>query len=141
MHIRTILSAILCSAVLAPALGCSDQPTAPSTLTASPTVGVTGTESGGSQQTAVSPSRFGNRTPGVVYVTSQGLYFDTFVVKDPLPMKGRFQPLANGQTEFGPGQPGYLGGRWWEDSNGNGIQDAEDHFFLCPLLPPGRPTP
>jgi hypothetical protein len=89
----------------------------------------------------VSPSRFGDRTPGVVYVTSQGLYYDTFVVKDPLPMEGRFQLLVDGQTEFGPGQPGYLGGRWWEDSNGNGMQDAEDHFFLCPLLPPGRPTP
>jgi hypothetical protein len=89
----------------------------------------------------VSPSRFGNRTPGVVYVKSQGLYYDTFVVKDPLPMEGRFQLLADGQTEFGPGQPGYLGGRWWEDTNGDGVQDAEDHFFLCPLLPPGRPTP
>jgi hypothetical protein len=140
MRIRTILSAILCSAVLAPALGCSDQPTAPSTLTSPSTVGVTGT-SGASQQTAVSPSRFGDRTPGVVYVTSQGLYYDTFVVKDPLPMEGRFQLLVNGQTEFGPGQPGYLGGRWWEDSNGNGMQDSADHFFLCPLLPPGRPTP
>ena len=78
---------------------------------------------------------------GVVYVTSQGLYYDTFVVTDPLPMKGPFQLLVNGQTEFGPGQPGYLGGRWWEDLNGNGIQDADDHFFHCPLLPPGRPTP
>jgi hypothetical protein len=140
MPIRTIVSAILCSAVLGTALGCSGQPTAPSTLT-SPTVGVTSTASFASQQTAVSASRFGGRTPGVVYVTSQGLYYDTFVVKDPLPMKGPFQLLANGQTESGPGQPGYLGGRWWEDSNGNGMQDAEDHFFLCPLLPPGRPTP
>jgi hypothetical protein len=77
----------------------------------------------------------------VVYVTSQGLYYDTFVVKDPLPMHGRFQLLANGETEFGPGQPGYLGGRWWEDTNGNRVQDAEDHYFLCPLLPPGRSTP
>jgi hypothetical protein len=78
---------------------------------------------------------------GVVFVTSQGLYFDTFVAKDPLPMHGPFQLLANGQTEFGPGDPGYLGGRWWEDLNGNGAQDAGDHFFLCPLLPPGRTTP
>ena len=39
-------------------------------------------------------------------------------------MEGRFQLLANGQTEFGPGQPGYLGGRWWEDKNGNGVPDA-----------------
>ena len=77
----------------------------------------------------------------MIYVTSQGLHYDTFVVKDPLPMKGRFQLLVDGQTEFGPGQPGYLGGRWWEDTNDNGVQDPEDHFFLCPLLPPGRPTP
>jgi hypothetical protein len=141
MRIRTMLFAIGCSAVLASVLGCSDQPTAPSPLSASSPVAVTGMASSGSQPTTVSPSRFGDRTPGVVFVTSQGLYYDTFVVKDPLPMHGRFQLLTNGQTEFGPGQPGYLGGRWWEDSNGNGTQDAEDHFFLCPLLPPGRPTP
>jgi hypothetical protein len=78
---------------------------------------------------------------GVVYVTSQGLYYDTFVTNDPLPMKGPFQLLENGQTEFGPGDPGYLGGRWWEDLNGNGIQDEGDHFFHCPLLGPGRETP
>jgi hypothetical protein len=78
---------------------------------------------------------------GVVYVTSQGLYFDTFVARDPLPMHGKFQALVNGTTEFGPGDPGYLGGRWWEDSNANGMQDEGDHFFLCPLLGPGRPTP
>ena len=140
MRIRSTLSAIVCCAVLA-SLGCSDQPTAPSTLSSSPPIAVGGTASGASQPTAVSPSRFGDRTPGVVFVTSQDLYYDTFVVKDPLPMNGRFQLLTNGQTEFGPGQPGYLGGRWWEDSNGNGTQDTEDHFFLCPLLPPGRPTP
>ena len=46
-----------------------------------------------------------------------------------------------GMTEFGPGSPGYLGGRWWEDLNHNGIMDETDHYFLCPLLPPGRPTP
>jgi hypothetical protein len=78
---------------------------------------------------------------GVVFVTSQGLYFDTFVARDPLPMHGKFQLLVNGTTEFGPGDPGYLGGRWWEDLNGNGVQDADDHYFLCPLLGPGRPTP
>jgi len=26
------------------------------------------------------------------------------------------------------------------DTNGNGMQDAEDHYFLCPLLGPGRET-
>jgi hypothetical protein len=78
---------------------------------------------------------------GVIYVTSQGLYYDTFAATDPLPMEGRFQLLENGQTEFGPGDPGYLGGRWWEDLNGNGVQDEGDHFFLCPLLGPGRESP
>lgn len=80
-------------------------------------------------------------TTGVVYVTSQGLYYDTFVSVDALPMRGRFQLLENGETEFGPGDPGYLGGRWWVDVNGNQIQDEGDHFFLCPLLGPGRTTP
>jgi hypothetical protein len=81
------------------------------------------------------------RSSGVIFVTSQGLYYDTFVTNDPLPMHGPFQLLTNGATEFGPGDPGYLGGRWWEDLNGNGIQDAGDHFFHCPLIPPGRPNP
>ena len=83
----------------------------------------------------------GNETPGTVYVTSQGLYYDTFVVKDPLPFEGRFQKIENGTTEFGPGDAGYRGGRWWEDTNGNNIMDADDHYFLCPLLGPGRETP
>jgi hypothetical protein len=78
---------------------------------------------------------------GTVYVRSQGLYYDTFVSAEQLPMHGRFQKLENGETDFGPGDPGYLGGRWWIDGNGNGIQDAGDTFLLCPLLPPGRPTP
>jgi hypothetical protein len=111
--------------------GCSkqagDTATAPATVAAS---------------TEASTARGGRAaTAGVIFVTSQGLYYDTFVAQDPLPMKGRFQLLVNNTTEFGPGDPGYLGGRWWEDLNGNGIQDAGDHFFLCPLLPPGRPTP
>ena len=127
---RFVSTTILCGMVMSAALGCSQQPTAPSNP-----------ESAAPQSTAVSPSRFGDRTPGVVYVTSQRLYYDTFVVKDPLPMEGKFQLIVSGQTEFGPGQPGYLGGRWWEDLNANGIQDASDHYFLCPLLPPGRPTP
>jgi hypothetical protein len=96
----------------------------------------------GSGATAVSSAQGGRAAAtGVVFVTSQGLYYDTFVTSDPLPMEGKFQLLVNGTTEFGPGDPGYLGGRWWEDLNGNGIQDSGDHFFHCPLLPPGRPTP
>ena len=128
------MSLVLCGAIAGAASGCSGQPTSP----ASP---VSGSAGDSPEATAVSASRFGKRTPGVVFVTSQGLYYDTFVVKDPLPMKGRFQLLMDGQTEFGPGQSGYLGGRWWEDLNADGIQDPDDHYFLCPLLPPGRPTP
>jgi len=111
---------------------CSDQPTAPATVSPAPMPATN----------AASTARGGRAaTTGVVYVTSQGLYYDTFVARDPLPMEGKFQLLVNGTTEFGPGDPGYLGGRWWEDLNENGVQDAGDHFFLCPLLPPGRPTP
>jgi hypothetical protein len=78
---------------------------------------------------------------GVIYVSSQGLYYDTFAARDPLPMKGMFQLLENDTTEFGPGDSGYLGGRWWVDTDGNGIQDPTDHYFLCPLLGPGRTSP
>jgi len=78
---------------------------------------------------------------GTVYVRSQGLYFDTFVSAERLPMQGRFQKLEDGETDYGPGDPGYLGGRWWIDTNGNDMQDAEDTFLLCPLLGPGRTTP
>ena len=77
-----------------------------------------------------------------VYVISQGLYFDSIVVVDPLPMHGDFQQLIPGmnglETEFGPGQPGHLGGRWWVDVNGDSVMDSGDKYFLCPLLGPGR---
>jgi hypothetical protein len=142
MNIRTVSSRILLSIVLSTALGCSTQPAAPSGVDSMSSIG-SATEAPSAaraQSQAVAPLRFGGRTPGVVYVTSQGLYYDTFVVKDPLPMKGKFQLLEDGQTEFGPGQPGYLGGRWWVDENEDGIQDPGDHYFLCPLLPPGRST-
>jgi hypothetical protein len=76
-----------------------------------------------------------------VYVTSQNLCYATFATADPLPMRGPFQLLEDGVTEFGPRDRGYRGGRWWEDLNGNGIQDEEDHFFLCPLMGPGTPPP
>jgi len=78
---------------------------------------------------------------GVVYVRSQGLYYDTFVSANSLPMHGRFQALENGETDFGPGDRGYLGGRWWIDANGDGAQNAGDVFLLCPLLGPGRSSP
>jgi hypothetical protein len=86
----------------------------------------------------------GNGALGTIYVTSQGLYYDTFVSADSLPYRGRFQKLAGHVTEFGPGDPGYLGGRWWVD-DGDGIMEppdtSGDTYFLCPLLPPGRRTP
>ena len=107
--------------------GCISQPTAPAERLS---------------QAHAQPAQGGRAgSTGTVFVTSQGLYYDTFAVKDPLTMEGKFQLLANGQTEFGPGDPGYLGGRWWEDTNHNGIQDDTDHYFLCPLLGPGRTTP
>mgnify|MGYP001389592997 CR=1 FL=1 len=58
---------------------------------------------------AVIPASAGGRGDGpVIYVTSQGLYYDSIVLTD-LPAKGRFQKLEVGvgptglQTEFGPG--------------------------------------
>jgi hypothetical protein len=84
----------------------------------------------------------GRGTGPVVYVTSQGLYYDSIVVVDSLPFKGRFQQLVpdeNGlSTEFGPGEAGHLGGRWWIDVNDNQEMDVDDKYFLCPLLGPGR---
>lgn len=84
----------------------------------------------------------GRGTGPIVYVESQGLFFDSIVLAD-LPFRGRFQKLEPGgpsglSTRFGPGDVGYLGGRWWMDSNANGFMDEEDAFFLCPLLGPGR---
>ena len=91
----------------------------------------------------------GRGTGPVIYVTSQGKYYDSIVLTD-LPAHGRFQELVPGgdsgstmglETEFGPGDVGYLGGRWWLDANGNGEMDEGDAFFMCPLLGPGRDTP
>jgi hypothetical protein len=81
-------------------------------------------------------------TTGVVFVRSQGLYYDTFATADQLPPHGRFQQLYDdGSTDYGPGDPGYVGGRWWVDVNHNDMQDPGDTYFLCPLLGPGRETP
>jgi hypothetical protein len=82
----------------------------------------------------------GDRVRVEVYVVSQGLVYDS-IVGPALPMKGSFQKLEMGphglQTDFGPGDPGYLGGRWWVDGNDNGYMDEEDAFFSCPLLGKG----
>jgi len=94
----------------------------------------------------------GDGALGVVYVTSQGLYYDTFVSAEYLPPHGRFQKLLpvghpdnmNGvysETEFGPGTPGHLGGRWWIDTDEDDIMEPTDTFLLCPLLGPGREEP
>ena len=76
-----------------------------------------------------------------IYVTSQGVTYDSIVLGD-LPMKGQFQqlfPTGSGlETEFGPGDVGYLGGRWRIDANADGKMNEGDLFFLCPLLGPGR---
>jgi hypothetical protein len=79
--------------------------------------------------------------PIVIFVVNQGLFFDACAVRQPLPMHGEFQLLFNNRTQFGPGDVGFLNGRWWEDLNGNGFQDKADLFFFCPLLLPGRLTP
>jgi len=78
----------------------------------------------------------GDGALGVVYVRSQGLYFDTFVTAQRLPPHGPFQLLENGATDYGPGDQGYVGGRWMVP-NGHGGFD----YFLCPLLGPGRSSP
>lgn len=84
----------------------------------------------------------------VIYVKSQGLVYDSIVTAEALPFKGPFQELEMGgptglQTEYGPGDQGYVGGRWWLDANGNGEMDPPgeggDAYFSCPLLGPGQP--
>lgn len=82
----------------------------------------------------------------IIYVVSQGLYYDSIVTADPFPQEGPFQmltPVSPGRLEtmVGPGDTGYLGGRWWVDENGDGGMNDDDHFFSCPLLGPGRETP
>jgi hypothetical protein len=81
----------------------------------------------------------------VIYVESQGLYYDSIVTAMKLPARGPFQQLYPCDlglcTEFGPGDPGHRGGRWWMDDNGNGEMDDDDVYFSCPLLGPGREAP
>ena len=83
---------------------------------------------------------------GVIYVRSQGLYFDTFGGPS-LPQHGRFQQLFPGvggnpaETEYGPGDHDFVGGRWWIDNDGVPGMTAGDTYFLCPLLGPGRTSP
>ncbi len=98
---------------------------------------------------AVSGEAVAGRGNGpIVYVMGQGLFYDSIVTADPLPPHGPFQQLMMGgpspsglKTMFGPGDTGYLGGRWWLDVDGNGEMDDTDHYFSCPLLGPGRTDP
>ena len=84
------------------------------------------------------------RTRVTVFVVSQDLYFDSIVGPD-LPPSGPFQELYMTDkgltTDVGPGDPGYVGGRWWVDVNGSRTMDAGDQFLSCPLLGKGSPTP
>lgn len=89
----------------------------------------------------------------VVYVTSQGLYYDSIVTGAQFTPHGKFQQLfppgtnpnwMEGETlstEFGPGTPGHRGGRWWIDADGDGVISEGYSLFSCPLLGPGRTTP
>jgi hypothetical protein len=76
-----------------------------------------------------------------VTVLGSGLTYSSIVTAD-LPANGRFQQLiptpAGLTTAYGPGDVGYLGGRWWVDVNGDGEMNDGDAFFLCPLLGPGQ---
>jgi len=77
---------------------------------------------------------------GLVYVVSQGLCYETFAAADTLPDHGPFQLIlpsticgpGTSMTMFGPGDPGYTGGRW--------VRPDGTHF-LCPLVGGGSPPP
>ena len=84
----------------------------------------------------------------IIYVTGQNLFYDSIVTAEAVPPRGPFQKLEIGgpspfglQTEYGPGDRGYVGGRWWLDKNGNNEMDDGDGYFVCPLLGPGRAEP
>jgi hypothetical protein len=76
----------------------------------------------------------------VVYVESQGLCFDSVVTAQNVPPNGPFQLLESDpdnhcgsglKTAFGPGDVGYVGGRWMMNTPNGPV------YFLCPLLGPG----
>jgi hypothetical protein len=94
---------------------------------------------------AVGPAYAGRGDGPIIYVKSQDLYYDSILTADELPMQGPFQKLEMGesglQTEHGPGDQAYVGGRWWLDLDGDNIMEETDKFFSCPLLGPGRDTP
>lgn len=76
-----------------------------------------------------------------IYVESQGLCYDSIVTAQNLPDHGPFQMLEEDpanhcgsglMTEFGPGDQGYVGGRW---VTGDGAR------FMCPLIGGGYEPP
>ncbi|HEV8230580.1 MAG TPA: hypothetical protein VGQ86_11540 [Candidatus Limnocylindria bacterium] len=76
----------------------------------------------------------------VVYVASQGLCYESIVAPNSLPAHGPFQLLTPSaicgagtfMTDFGPGDPGYVGGRW---------VTLDGKRFSCPLVGPGFSPP
>ena len=72
------------------AIGCTSQPLSPSGLAGVPEI--TGSTPRVVADGSPMRSAAGGRpaSSGTVFVTSQGLYYDTFVARDPLPMKGKF---------------------------------------------------
>ena len=89
----------------------------------------------------------GRGTGPVVYVISQDLYYDSIVLAD-LPFDGTdnwqlldttpdHQNNVGLETEFGPGDQDYYGGRWFIDMDADEEPSEGDVFFLCPLLGPG----
>ncbi|MFV9673313.1 MAG: hypothetical protein ACNYZH_08800 [Acidimicrobiia bacterium] len=82
---------------------------------------------------------------GGTETTADDITYDSIPLGD-LPMQGRFQLLepnetgssAQLMTEFGPGDHDYVGGRWFIDMDGDELPSEGDHFFICPLLGPGR---
>jgi hypothetical protein len=87
--------------------------------------------------TAKIPGHLQQGTEGYIYVYGQDKYYLTIVPITPnegLPPNGPFQLVeptltdALFETEFGPGDPGYVGGRWYDPSG--------PAWFLCPLIGP-----
>ena len=89
----------------------------------------------------------GRGTGPTVFVTDQGLVYDSIVVAEGLTWNGQdnWQLLVPGgmggadlTTDAGPGSEDYFGGRWYFDDDGTPGLSAGDTFFICPLLGPGR---
>jgi len=104
------LMSVVTAAVLA---ACTGNPAAPE---GAPTAAEVATAHAGDGGGALTASGRGDGP--IVYVTSQGLFFDSIITADPLPFHGKFQKLETGgpsglTTTWGPGDQLYRGGRWW----------------------------